>query len=504
MVMKMKKALFASAVVAALAFAVLDGWTAWGAPALVPVPRQMKLTGGEYVAETMWTGEIPIRETVDASLCSEGYRLVVSSGGVSVASADAAGSFYARQTLSQLSSVSNGTVKCPCVEIEDFPAFRWRGLLLDESRHFFGMDSVKRFLDLMSLHKLNVFHWHLTDDQGWRIQIDRYPELTTVASRRPYSKSHKYILDSVPEGAPGEYGPFFYTKAQIREIVAFAAERHIRVVPEIEIPGHSRAVLKAFPDLLCFAGDPSQKPTNAVDNVYCAGNDRAIRFLEGVLDEVCEIFPEPVLHIGGDEVNTASWEACPKCRARMEAVGAKTPEQLQAWMNGHFANYVAKKGKRPIWWGENSEGEIPSGLAVMSWRGPDCGVAAAKKGHEVVMCAYQWTYFCHAAAEPDDPAKYPYYSNRRTPASKVYRYDPLVGIPPEFHKYVMGGEGCNWTEYTNSEEDLDWKCWTRAAALSEVFWTAPKVRDLGEFLPRLSAHVERLRKLGVNSSPAGR
>ena len=201
--------------------AAVVGWTAWGAPALVPAPRQMKLTGGEYVAKTTWTGEMPIRETVDASLPSEGYRLVVSSGGVSVASADAAGAFYARQTLSQLSSVSNGIVTCPCVEIEDYPEFRWRGLLLDESRHFFGMDSVKRFLDLMARHKLNVFHWHLTDNQGWRIQIDRYPELTTVASRRPYSRAHKYILDSVPEGAPGEYGPFFYTKAQIREIVAW-------------------------------------------------------------------------------------------------------------------------------------------------------------------------------------------------------------------------------------------------------------------------------------------
>jgi len=461
---------------------------------LVPAPQRLVRKEGMFRSAT---ANPPIAESRDASLPPEGYRLSVTPDGISVKSADDAGAFYARQTLFQLAVHGGGSVVYPCVEIEDFPAFRWRGLMLDESRHFFGMASVKRFLTLMAQHKLNVFHWHLTDNQGWRIQIDRYPELTSVASKRPYSKAHKHLLDSVPEGAPGEYGPFFYTKDQIREIIAFAAERHIRVVPEIEIPGHSRAPIRAFPELLCFADDPSLKPTNAIDNAYCAGNDKVLRFLENVLDEVCELFPDPVVHIGGDEVQKANWKACPKCQARMAAVGAKTPEELQAWMNGHFAQYLAKKGKRPIWWGEIPEGEIPANLAVMSWLGPECGIAAAKKGHEVVMCPHKSLYFDYTPCVPEDPCKYPYFTEK-LPVSKVYAYDPLAGIPPEFHQYVLGGEGCNWTEYTYSQWDLDWKCWTRAAAMAEVLWTAPRSRDLKEFLPRLRVHVGRLRKVGVN------
>jgi hexosaminidase len=181
-------------------------------------------------------------------------------------------------------------------------------------------------------------------------------------------------------------------------------------------------------------------------------------------------------------------------------VGAKKTEDLQAWMNGHFAKYLAKKGKRPIWWGEIPEGEIPADLAVMSWLGPECGVAAAKKGHEVVMCPHKSLYFDYTPCVPEDPCKYPYFTEK-LPAAKVYAYDPLAGIPPEYHKYVLGGEGCNWTEYTYSQWDLDWKCWTRAAAMAEVFWTAPKVRDLKEFMPRLRAHVGHLKELGVNCAP---
>ena len=475
---------------------------------LVPAPQRIVRKEGMFRSAS---ANPPIAESRDASLPPEGYRLSVTPDGIAVASADDAGAFYARQTLFQLAVHGGGSVVYPCVEIEDFPAFRWRGLLLDESRHFFGMASVKRFLALMAQHKLNVFHWHLTDNEGWRIQIDRYPELTSVAAARPYSTSHRDLLDSVPEGAPGTYGPFFYTKDQIREIVAFAAARHIRVVPEIEIPGHSRAALRAFPDLLCFAdatlnSQPStlnpavQKPTNAVDNVYCAGSDAALDFLENVLDEVCALFPDPVVHIGGDEVEKVNWKACPKCRARMAAVGAKTPEELQAWMNGHFAASLAKRGKKPIWWGEIPEGKIPADLAVMSWLGPECGVAAAKKGHEVVMCPHKSLYFDYTPCLSGDPRAYPYFTEK-LPVETVYAYDPLAGIPAAFHRYVLGGEGCNWTEYTCSQGDLDWKCWTRAAAMAEVLWTAPKSRDPKAFLPRLRVHLARLKELGVEVAP---
>jgi hexosaminidase len=218
-----------------------------------------------------------------------------------------------------------------------------------------------------------------------------------------------------------------------------------------------------------------------------------------VLDEVCELFPDPVIHIGGDEVKKHNWVACPKCKKRMEEVGAKTPEELQGWMNGYFAKYLAKKGKRPIWWGEIPEAPMPKELAVMSWLGPECGVAAAQRGHEVVMCPHKSLYLDYTPCLSFDYCIYPWFTEK-LPVEKVYEYDPLEGIPEKFHRFVLGGQGCCWTEYTCTEYDLDWKTWTRAAALSEVFWTYPAKRDQKEFLPRLRHHVLRLRNAGVNCS----
>ena len=467
---------------------------------LVPRPQKLEVADGVYRSDAASVAGLPVKEIRDKSLKNEAYRLSVTPEAVVVTSSGKAGAFYAFKTLEQLAVKRNGKILLPCVEIEDAPAFSWRGIMLDVSRHFFDVTQVKRFIDLMAVHKLNVLHWHLMDNQGWRIQIDRYPELTTIASKRPYSKNHKHVLDRVPEGTKGTYGPFFFTKDEIRDIIAYAASNHVRVIPEVEIPGHSRAALRAFPEYLCFTDNPSAKPTNAVDNVYCAGNDAAFRFLENVLDEVCELFPDPVVHIGGDEVKKHNWVACPKCRKRMAEVGAKTPEELQSWMNGHFAKYLVKKGKRPIWWGEIPECEMPRELAVMSWLGPECGVAAAKRGHEVVMCPHKSLYFDYTPCIPFDFCKYPWFTEK-LPVEKVYAYDPLEGIAPEHHRFVLGGQACCWTEYTCTERDLDWKTWTRAAAMSEVFWTAPKVRDLKEFFPRLRVHVKRLRSQGVNCSP---
>ena len=467
---------------------------------LVPQPQRLKPGKGVYRAAVDSAAELHIRDIDDPSLKAESYRLSVTPDSITVASSGKAGAFYARRTIKQLAVRRDGEILLPCVEIEDFPAFPWRGLMLDVSRHFFDRTQVKRFIDLMAAHKLNVLHWHLTDNQGWRIEIDRYPELTSVASARPYSKNYRHLLDRKPEGAEGIYGPFFFTKDEIRDIIAYAASRHVRVIPEVEIPGHSRAALRAFPQFLCFHGDEASRPTNAVNNVYCAGNDAALRFLENVLDEVCELFPDPVVHIGGDEVKKHNWVACRRCKKRMEEVGAKTPEGLQSWMNGHFAKYLVKKGKRPIWWGEIPECEMPKELAVMSWLGPECGVAAAKRGHEVVMCPHKSLYFDYTPCIPFDFCVYPWFTEK-LPVGKVYAYDPLEGISPVHHRFVLGGQACCWTEYTCTERDLDWKTWTRAAAMSEVFWTAPKVRDEKEFFPRLRAHVKRLRAEGVNCSP---
>ena len=467
---------------------------------LVPAPRKLAQFPGVFRTGAKSLDGLRVKETEDKSLGLEAYRLKVTASGVEIRSGGAAGAFYARRTLKQLAFEDGGSISLPCVEIEDSPAFGWRGIMLDVARHFFDVAEVKRFIDLMADHKLNVLHWHLMDNQGWRIEIDRYPELAKIASVREYSKKHKHLLDTVPEGTKGFYGPYCFTKAEIRDVIGYAAKRHVRVIPEVEIPGHSRAALRAFPELMCFADDPSAKPTNAVNNVYCAGNDKVLAFLENILDEVCELFPDPVVHIGGDEVKKHNWVACAKCKKRMQEVGAKTPEELQAWMNGHFAKYLAKKGKRPIWWGEIPDMPMPKELAVMSWLGPECGVEAAKRGHEVVMCPHKSLYFDYTPCIPFDFCKYPWFTEK-LPVSKVYEFDPLEGIPPEYHRYVLGGQACCWTEYTCTVHDLDWKTWTRAAAMSEVFWTAPKVRDGKEFLPRLRSHVRRLRKAGVNCSP---
>ena len=476
----------------------LDVETAkWQAPldaALVPAPQKTEWKTGTCPAEAA------VKEMVDASIPPGGYRLDVEPDVVAITSADDAGAFYARQTLAQLRREAGGRASYPCCHIEDAPAFAWRGLLLDESRHFFGAAAVRRFLDLMAEHKLNVLHWHLTDNQGWRIALDRYPQLTAVGARRAYSKDHKHLLDTVPAGTSGEYGPFFYTKAQIRELVAYAAARHVRVIPEIEIPGHSRAALRAFPELLCFADDPAARPTNAVDNVYCVGNPATYRLLEGVLDEVCALFPDPVVHIGGDEVKKVNWEACPKCRAKMAELGVSTPEALQAKVNGHFADYLAKKGKRAIWWGEIAEAAVPENVMVMSWLDEKCGIAAAKAGHEVVMCPHRSLYFDYTPCLADDPCVYPWFTEK-LPAEKVYAYDPLAGIPPECHRFIIGGEACNWAEYTCDEKTLDWKVWTRAAAMAEVFWTGANRPGFSDFRRRMAAHRRRLLARGVNCAP---
>ena len=480
----------------AVALSVVGGGWADGtadvAP-LVPAPQKVVMKGG-------FGENAEVRVVRDSSVPAEGYRLTVGETGVDVRCSDAAGEQYARQTLRQMRQERDGETVYPLCEIEDAPAFRWRGVHLDVSRHFWTVEQGKRILGLMAEHKFNVFHWHLTDSQGWRLPVDRYPEMCEAAAKRPYSKCFRDLIDEVPEGTEGEYGPFSYTKDEIRDIIAFARALSIRVIPEVEIPGHARSTFYAHPELLCFADDPAAKPTNAVANVYCVGNPKTYEFLENVLDEVCALFPDPVVHIGGDEVKKANWVACPKCRAKMRELGVTTPEELQARVNGHFADYLTRKGKQAIWWGEIPERDVPKNLKVMSWLGAECGIAAAKKGIEAVMCEHFYTYFDYTPCIDGDTRAYPWFTER-LPLSKVYAYDPLKGIPAEFHKYILGGECCNWTEYTCTEKDLDWKLWTRACALSEVLWTGANRPGYGDFRRRMEIHRKRLLARGVNCAP---
>ena len=469
------------------------------APAVVPAPVSMKLTGGQWRARATSLSRDLVKTTVDASLPEEGYRISVSEeSGISIASSGDAGVFYAMRTLEQMSAHSWGRLAFPCCEIEDYPRFGWRGVHIDESRHFFGKAAVKRILDQMAMHKLNVLHWHLTDSQGWRLPVAKYPLLTTVGAKRPYSGNQKNLADHFEDGT---YGPYSYSRAEIAEVVAYAKERFIRILPEVDVPGHSAALLRAYPEMGCFGANTSAAPADAVKNVVCAGDDRVLEMLKDVFDEVVDMFPMEMIHIGGDEVNKANWRACPKCQARMKAHGLKTENDLQAWLAGEIAKHLAKKGRRVVGWDEIIlDGAAPTGCVVMSWRGAEGGRAAAAAGHESVMCPHTSCYFDYSQSLEDDPATYPWFS-LPLPLEKAYAYDPLEGIPESQRKWVLGGQCCNWTEYTCNETELQWKMWPRTCATAEVFWSPTGKRDYVDFLRRMERHRRRLVGAGINCAP---
>ena len=481
---------------------------------LVPAPRKLRYTGGEFFAPSPYVTRDWIAFSRDRSLPPEGYRLSVARRGVTVAAADADGEFHALQTLRQLADEKtpylnldhytggdNGLpLRIPCCVVEDWPAFRWRGMMLDEGRHFFGKETVKSLLDLLAYHKINVFHWHLTEDQGWRLAIDKYPRLAKFASVRPQSPVH---YACAPDSFNGEtYGPFFYTKDEVREIVSYAAARRITVVPEIEIPGHGRAALAAYPEFSCAGRTLPRVPRlqwGIEEDVFCVGNDRALRFFEDVLDEVCELFPGPFVHFGGDECPTTRWKACPKCRARAREVGVAGPEKLQGWVTRHFAEYLARKGRRAIGWDEILDCDIPKEACVMSWRGTGGAVRGAAGGHDVVLAPSRPCYLSCPQGLADDPfAPRP---ERGITLEETYRFDPLADIPPADRGHVLGSQMCMWSERCWNRYDLEWKLWPRGCALAEVFWSHPAVRDFDAFLARLEPHRRRLIHMGVNAAP---
>ena len=365
------------------------------AATLVPLPRQVEWQEGSCPTNAA------VREVADAALPPEGYRLDVRPDGVRISSSAPAGAFYARQTLAQLAEGAS----IPCCTITDGPAYPWRGFLLDEGRHFFGKETVRDVLDLMAAHKLNVFHWHLTEDQGWRIDVPGLPELVRHGSVRPESPKHGAKLRKLADyqyrsealnGVP--YGPFFYSEADLREIVAYAQARHIKVVPEIDLPGHALAILAAYPELACFPENIKTRMAwpdwGIFADVLCVGNDKTLEFLFRVLDFVCEVFPSDVIHIGGDECPFVNWAKCPKCQARMKREGLKEPKDLQAWITTKVAAHLAAKGRRVMGWDEILAGDIPVSAIGQSWRtsgengaGTDfvAGAAGVAKGHDMVM-----------------------------------------------------------------------------------------------------------------------
>ena len=497
-----------------LATAVLTAFmsAAWARPALVPMPRHVEWTRGDCPVDAQVT------ERTDASIPAEGYRLDITPSGVVIVSSGPAGAFYARKTLEQLREDYETRSVYRCCRIEDDPAYPWRGVLIDEGRHFLGKETVKRTIELMSQYKFNRLHWHLTEDQGWRLDVPGMPELAKYGAVRAESPRHgsklrhlgSFRYESELNGQ--QYGPYCYARKDIEEIVAYAAERHVEIIPEIELPGHFMGALAAYPELACRPENISPRMAYSdwgiSTNVLCVGNDASMRFLERVMDYVCEVFPSRVVHIGGDECPHVMWERCPKCQVRMKAEGLTTAAQLQGWITRQMAEYLAKKGRRIMGWDEILAGNVPLTAIGQSWRtqakegaGTDHVSAAdgAKRGFDMVVSPHSECYYTYFSGLKEDPFQYS--TDRATTLKKAYSFDPMTGIPESCRAHILGSEACAWGEYTWNEYDLDWKLWPRACAMAEILWTNPKTRDFEAFKDRVASHRRRLVARYVNAQP---
>ena len=485
----------------------------YAAPAIMPAPRKLVEKEGVFTCKGA-AAKVAVFET-DSSIPTEGYRISVTASGIKITSSDAAGRFYALETLKQLESQAKGGTKVPCVEIEDSPRYQWRGFHLDECRHFFGKEVVKEIFDLMARYKLNRFHWHLTEDQGWRIDVPGYPDLVKYGAVRPASVKHgKKAVKGNKADADKlngvKYGPYFYTEADLREIVAYAKERHIQIVPEIELPGHVYAALAAYPQYACYPENLAARIPRLVwgieKDVLCLGNDEAIKFMENILDYVCKIFPGDVIHIGGDECPQVRCQTCPKCQARIKAEGLKDHHDLQPWITRHFVKFLEARGKRALGWDEYLLGDIPKSAIGMSWRESRSGAghalvsgaAAAKRGHDVVMTPCSYCYLDYGQGLKDDPF---FYIGGKVTLERCYSFNPCAGVPDDAKAHILGGQGNNWTEYTWNEYDLAWKAWPRMLALSEVFWLGEAKPGFADFLKRAEVHRSWLIRHGVNCAP---
>ncbi|WP_204376154.1 glycoside hydrolase family 20 protein [Hymenobacter coccineus] len=431
---------------------------------------------------------------------AEGYRLVVGPRGITLTGHDAAGVFYGLQTLSQLMPAgTGGPLRLPGCVVEDYPRFGYRGVHLDVSRHLFPVPVLKKWLDVLAFYKINTLHWHLTDDQGWRIEIKKYPRLQSVAAYRAETLiGHKKEL---PHRFDGQRYGGYYTQAEAREVVRYAAARHITVIPEIEMPGHALAALAAYPALGCTGG-PYQTATfwGVFDDVYCAGNEATFSFLEGVMDEVAAIFPSRYLHIGGDECPKVRWQACPKCQQRMKDEHLPNEQALQSYFIRRISQHLATKNRRVIGWDEIMEGGLTPGATVMSWTGEQGGVEAAKLGHPVIMTPEKYVYLdYYQSLNPAEPLA----AGGYTPLSKTYGYEPVpTGLSAAQAGYVRGVQANLWSEYLPTAGQAEYMLFPRVLALAEIAWSPRAARNLPAFLARTRRHEWRLRALGVATNRA--
>lgn len=423
----------------------------------------------------------------------EKYAIEISPRQIVISSNTKQGYFLALQTLIQLFRQYKDSGKIPAMKIEDEPKFAWRGMHLDVSRHFFTVEEVKQYIDYLAMYKLNTFHWHLTDDQGWRIEIKKYPKLTQIGSKRKESMIGAYV-DNTFDGKP--YGPYFYTQDQIRDVVKYAQDRHITVVPEIEMPGHALAALSAYPELACTKGpfEPATK-WGVFDDVFCPKEETFI-FLENVLNEVMQLFPSQYIHIGGDECPKTRWKECAHCQELIKKYNLKDEHGLQSYFIQRIEKYVNSKGRKIIGWDEILEGGLAPNAAVMSWTGIKGGVEAAKSGHFAVMTPGAYCYFDHYQG---DPATEPNAFGGFTPLDKVYSYQP---VPEELNvtqsKYILGVQANLWTEYILDFKQVQYMIFPRMLALSEVAWGTSDAKNYKEFERRVINEFETLDKMSVH------
>lgn len=460
-----------------------------------------KATGTDYATEAgvEGKGNILLRLGL-TSENPEAYQIDVTSEGVTITGASEAGVFYGIQTLRKsVSPVKNSTPVLTAVQIKDYPRFGYRGVHLDVSRHFFTVDEVKSYIDMMTLHNMNRLHWHLSDDQGWRLDIKKYPLLTEIGANRKETvigrNSGKY--DGKPYGG-------FYTQEQAREIVTYAAERYITVIPEIDLPGHMQAALAAYPHLGCTGG-PYEVWTEwgISDNVLCAGNDSVLTFIDDVLTEVMNIFPSLYIHVGGDECPKAKWETCPKCQARIKSLGIKgdakhsKEEFLQSFVINHAEKFLNEHGRQIIGWDEILEGGLAPNATVMSWRGESGGIEAARQNHDVIMTPNTYLYFDYYQSSDTDNE--PLGIGGYLPLERVYNYEPMPSsLTPEEQEHIIGVQANHWTEYIPVYSHLQYMALPRWAALSEVQWTNPNKKDYKEFLNRLPRLINLYALEGYN------
>ena len=482
--------------------------------ALVPKPRHVWQKRGAYHLATNRVERADVRFVRDERQAAEGYFLDVSPTAIVVKASAKAGEFYAMKTLEQLvrkekveveGRGQQWRVEIPCCEIRDSPEFAWRGFLIDEARHFMGKETVKRYIDLMSRVKMNVLHWHLTDDDGWRLELKRHPEVHLKGSVRPESMGHGGD-DRDPRMTGTQYGPYFYTQEDVKEILAYAEAHCVKVVPEFDVPAHSRALFVSHPEFTCRGpDDPAfRSPLTMYGPQYecfCAANEDGMRFIEDVFDEICALFPSPEIHIGGDECPPNRWHECPKCQALMRELGLTDERQLQTRMTHRFARFLAARGRKAIAWDETLSKDMPRNLMMQLWRSPADGRRAVEAGLDVILSPSGWCYFDMPQDCDRDPFQYLGSKACAVSLERAFSFDPYEGLAPTLWPRVKGVECCAWGECTWGWFDLNWKMWPRSFATAEVAWTGPRGSLFEDFLARVRPLNEKLVREHVHAAP---